>query len=60
VLDVVVDLSIPGKDFVARSRAEDGVCPNASSAVADAFKRTARRLRNRRSKQLAFRTRTMP
>jgi hypothetical protein len=58
VLDVVVDLSIPGKDFVARSRAEDG--PNASIAVADAFKRTARRLRDRRSKQLAFRTRTMP
>ena len=37
VLDVVVDLSIPGKDFVARSRAEDEVCPNASVAVADAF-----------------------
>jgi hypothetical protein len=28
--------------------------------VADAFKRTARRLRDRRSKQLAFHTRTMP
>jgi ribosome-associated translation inhibitor RaiA len=60
VLDVVVDLSIPGKDFVARSRAEDEVCPNASVAVADAFKRTARRLRDHRSKQMAFRTRTMP
>ena len=58
VLDVVVDLSIPGKDFVTRSRAEDEVCPNASIAVADAFKRTARRLRDRRGKQLAFRTRT--
>jgi proline racemase len=32
VLDVVVDLSIPGKDFVARSRAEGEVCPNASVA----------------------------
>ena len=60
VLDVVVDLSIPGKDFVARSRAEDEVCPNASVAVADAFKRTALRLRDHRSKQMAFRTRTMP
>ena len=60
VLDVVVDLSIPGKDFVARSRAGDEVCPNTSVAVADAFKRTARRLRDHRSKQMAFRTRTMP
>ena len=32
----------------------------ASVAVADAFKRTARRLRDHRSKQMAFRTRTMP
>jgi hypothetical protein len=60
VLDVVVDLSIPGKDFVTRSRAEDEVCPNASVAVTDAFKHTARRLRDHRSKQMAFRTRTMP
>jgi ribosome-associated translation inhibitor RaiA len=58
VLDVVVDLSIPGEDFVTRSRAEDEACPNASIAVADAFKRTARRLRDRRGKQLASRTRT--
>jgi ribosome-associated translation inhibitor RaiA len=58
VLDVVVDLSIPGEDFVTRSHAEDEACPNASIAVADAFKRTARRLRDRRGKQLASRTRT--
>jgi hypothetical protein len=34
VLANVVDLSIPGEDFMTRSRAEDEACPNASIAVA--------------------------
>jgi putative sigma-54 modulation protein len=60
VVDVVVDLSIPGEDLVTRSRTGDDARPDADAAVNEAFERAARRLRERRERQLASRIATRP